>query len=87
MKKNSQFRKIAEKKDTGTRSIDVYKNGGSRYDVPVDSTDILLQVTTRPEEWLNRNLVIPLGKRDDQGDPIYRVVALKPQYSRSRKKR
>ncbi|GAJ24081.1 unnamed protein product, partial [marine sediment metagenome] len=64
----------------------VYKNGRSSYDVPVDSTDNLLQVTTKPEEWLNRNLVIPLGKRDDQGDPIYKVVELKPQYSRRIKK-
>ena len=86
MRRKPTFREIS-KTTKGDRSVNVYSRAGFTVDVPVDSTDNVLTVTTTPEEWLNKKLVIPLDKRDDQGSPIYKVVELKPRYTRVGKTR
>lgn len=63
-----------------------HKISPKKWSIGIDEIDDLVCITTEPEKWMNKHLTIPLGHRDEEGNPIYKVVKPKPEFSKKKQK-
>ena len=76
IKVNNKQRTIKGKPET----IATFRQGHQTYNIRVDESDSLIGLTISPEEYLTNKLVIPIGKRDSEGNPIYQILELNEKY-------
>ena len=57
----------------------VYKRKELTIEIRLNDVDHVERLTTSPKKWLDSRIVIPIGKRDERGLPIYKVVRPKEQ--------
>ena len=68
-----KFRKIKVYEGIDSK-IAVFQKGNVKVEVALNEIDHVERLTTSPNKWLETRIVIPTGKRDDKGIPIYMVV-------------
>lgn len=68
------------------KSIDVavFRRGNLEVQVPFNEIDQVETITTHPKRWMGSKLVIPIGKRDEEGFPIYKVIRLNKDIAKKR---
>lgn len=76
-----------QKKKIHGKLVDVvvFQRGGFKVEVTLNKIDQIDRLTTSPKRWLNTNPVIPIGRRDENGLPIYKVVRLDKHIAKMRK--
>ena len=62
-----------------------YRRGDHKIEIPVNKIDHIIRITNSPQRWLNKHPVVPLGKQDDNGFPLYKVIRLNEQIAKSTK--
>jgi len=65
--------------------FEIYQNDTERIEVRMNEIDLIETITINPKIWLGSNPVIPLGKTDNKGNPLYKVVKLNENIAKSKK--
>jgi len=75
------------KKVVSGKPVDVaiYQKGKHRIEIPLNQIDHIERITSSPRRWLKSHPVIPLGEKDERGEPLYKVIKLNDHIARSKK--
>lgn len=75
--KSKKFRRVEvyERVINGkTTRIAVFQKADLRIEVRLNEVDHIERLTTSPKKWLDSRIVIPTGRRDEKGRPVYKVL-------------
>ena len=64
---------------------EIYQNENERVEIKTSNVDLIETITINPKRWLSTNPVIPLGKTDKKGNPLYKVVKLNENIAKLKK--
>ena len=71
-----KFRKIGHevrKNKDKFVEIEIFQIGTKKIEIQKEDGDQILCLTVSPKDWLNTNLVLPTGHRDESGRPVYQI--------------